>query len=711
MAWEPKTAQPDSASKWTPQTAEPDAAVDVSKPADPVRTAYRGTADTLYTGINDVGHAIGKAASYITPDYVKNKISSGIDNWKKDSLIYNTGKLIKDIGSSEINDLATYDTATDNLKKDLGALGKNAQAAVNIPIVKPVAELGANLTGKGLGLARETLNSASDSMATKVPLGKEDAFVVKTLKKAGHSPDEIVGIMDRVKNQGMSVGQASQNPKLLGIERKISGLNQPGGTMMRDFAKEQIDPQNNVSMPYKLKDIADPLATKVEQASKEIGSIADTAPKTTVSMDSVERSLAKESRPPKSPITNTLDRIDGLVDWAKMRGGSFADWHRVKQEIWNMKAEAKEPSAIEKLDEKTVNSYYKKINEVLGGKTPGLPEELRATGAKYSAANNAFKQNLSGRTIQEVLAKMPTGGTPSSSLKFLYKQLAGSKELQEELFAGMPESQHTGMVKLLEAIKDTGRSGTNDLVKSMEDGSPSFPFSKSGVLHKAFSAIADAITRKDYDALAKALTSPDAEMIAKKLGYIKPVAPPKPILRLTYQPKAADVLVNKGGAAKIATESEQAAANQARERMRGLGYDPGILRVQDLNIIKAMEQKYGQSELGKFVIANRNEPIMGRAWEVPQTEYSQATVDRMLRDSAWQKLAKSQREAINAEMKSAWDSHQVTLADMVLSARQAARELAAAKGESGGIGNVGQAMLDAISTGTPVQNVLPAIKP
>lgn len=590
----------------------------------------------------------------------------------------------------------------EKLARDTGDVAKLIPVSPLLKAVPKITSTALDTGGKILGGAREIVNAKSDAMATKVPIDKENGQIIKILTKAGHSPEDIVNIVNKAKEHGLTIGEASGNPKILGIERKISGLNQPGGELVRDFVKDRVDPTNNVSMPYKLKGIADPLVKKVDIASKEIGAITESAPKTPIQMTSLEASLAKEARPPKSTVTNTLARIDALSDWAKSQGGSFANWHRVKQEIYNLKNEAKDPTAVEKLDSKTVNKYYKKVNDVLSGKSPGLPKDLQPTAQKYRAANETFSKNLSGRTIQEVLDKMPTGGTPASKLKYLHKQLAGNAELRDELFSGLPEESRAGMVKFLDAIEKSSRSGVNDVVKSMEEGSPTFPFSKAGVIHKAADAIIDAITRKDYDALGKALTSPDAEAIAKKLGYVKPLAPEKPVLRLTYQPKPADVTVTRGGEAKLLSRTEQAEINQARERLENLGLKTDYYRLQDMKEVRELERKYGQSEVGKFVAANRHTPFIDKAWEIPQTEYSQATVNRMMRNSAWDKLDEIQQEKISSEMEKAWDTHKVTLADMVLSAREAANDLAVAKGESMKVGIVGNALLDAVQGGNAI---------
>lgn len=570
--------------------------------------------------------------------------------------------------------------------RDTGDLTKLIPMTALLKGTPKMASGAANAGGKVIGAARDAINAGSDALATKVPVTKENAYIIKTLKKAGHSDEDILEITKRAKEQGMTVGEASNNPDILGMERKLSGMNRPGGEAVRDFVKSRVDPNNNVSMPFKLKSIADPLAKEVDRASKEIGATVAAAPKTPLNMNNVKTALASEKRPAGSAVTNTLGRIDGLVEWAQEQGNTFDAWHRVKQEIYALGKEASDPNSVAKLDKKTVTQYYNKVNDVLSGRSGGLPADLAQTGAKYAKENAAFHQNLSGRTIQDVLAKMPTGGTPASSLKYLYKQLAGNKELQDELFAGIPESQRSGMLKFLEAVKDSGRGTAGDVVKSMQEGSPSFPISTRQVFHKIYDKVIDTITRKDYDALGKALTSPDVEQIAKKLGYIKPTEAPKPILRLTFQPEIHVGREGKGG--KITTPEEKAVATETRDRMAKLGYDPGILRAQDLHVIRAMEGKYGASELGKWMVEHKNEPIMGRVWDVPQTEYSQATVDKMMgRDamSLLKKLDKETQDIINSETRTAWESHQVPLADMIMARVQAAKDLAKAKGESGSV--------------------------
>ena len=66
----------------------------------------------------------------------------------------------------------------------------------------------------------------------------------------------------------------------------------------------------------------------------------------------------------------------------------------MKQNIWDLKSEAKNPSAPVKLDMATVKKYYKKVNDVLSRRTPGLPDDLLATGGKYAAQNECLSSKF-----------------------------------------------------------------------------------------------------------------------------------------------------------------------------------------------------------------------------------------------------------------------------------------------------------------------------
>lgn len=207
--------------------------------------------------------------------------------------------------------------------------------------------------------------------------------------------------------------------------------------------------------------------------------------------------------------------------------------------------------------------------------------------------------------------------------------------------------------------------------------------------------------------LYKAATSPTAKKI---LGSVlsktgQAIGKEKPLLRLEYKPNI-DFTVGKNTLPVKTNPLHNAVMDQTRERLKNLGLTTDILSVQDINTIRKLEQKYGQSEFSKFIIANKNEPLMGRVWEVPQTEYSQAVIDKLLNRNLERKLDRAQIAKLNAETAQAWNSHQVTTADMVLSRAEAAKELSKIKGKPQ-IGSLGEALIGAARNpvGDAVQGV------
>lgn len=517
MAWTPKTARPDT-DGWQPKTALPDgesskteavSSIDASTPT--VKSNYSGDASTLQRlGADDPGYEYGDILPF------KKNIKTGKASLAQPEMLKSMERGVGDLISTAQN--KSTDETPDSLSAMFGMLPTAK------PVAKGVTKFAEGIAPKIVDAAKSASKSefAKDQSSIPVPKDKESEYIANALIKAGHSPEEAVDLLNRAKKFGMTVGESTNNPKLLGMERKISGMNQPGGETIRGFVKERVDPDRNTSVPYKLQDLADPLLAKVKAASEELGTISSTAPKTPIDMSYVRSTLTAEKRPPGSPVSNTLLRIDKLSEWAKSQGDTFDAWHRVKQEIWNLKDDAKNPNAVEKLDANIVKNYYKKVNDVLSRRAPGLPDDLLPFGSKYAVANDTYRQNLAGRTIQDVLKKMPTGGTPASSLKYIYKQLVGSQALSDELFEGLPVDKQRGMMEFLKAVKDASKSSVNDRVKSMEEGTPSFPLSQHGALLKIKDWMIDTITRKDYDALAKGLTSPDIEAIAEKMGYEKP---------------------------------------------------------------------------------------------------------------------------------------------------------------------------------------------
>lgn len=677
--------------------------------ANPKNTILDTGTDFVKQTAGAYGDVEKSIASEVTPDILK--------RYGKDAGEYVADSRVGRIASSTANKMEKFG-------EEHPSIGKPASAVMGV--------IGAQAGGEGLASAGKYGVKAIDATSSaskaagksiadyvmKPPTDKGSAYIAKELKKAGHSPEEIVAITQKAKENGMTVGEASQNPAILGMERKISGLNKPGGETVRGFIKDRVDPQNNVSIPFKLKTIADPLVKATKDASAKIGKIVEVAPKNPIDMSKMEGDLASEKRLPGSRSDTTIRKMQGYFDWAKENGNSFANWHTVKQHLWDLKKEAADPTAVEKLDGKMINKYYRNINDTLAGKKPGiLPKDLSQTSADYATQNRIFSENVAGRTIETTLSKIPEGGSPSQKLAFLHKKLAGSKELQEEIFGNMPVAQREGILKLLDQAKNISRVGANDIVKSGVEGTPSLPLSKTQVLGQLYDKVSDFVLRKDYNGLAKALTSPDVEKVAERLGYVKPEPIKEAPLRLTYQPKPSEMIVGRQGV-KLATPAEQHANDAIRARMKRLGLDTSTLRVQDMNAMRAMEKKYGQSELGKFMAQNHNQPLMGRAWEVPQTEYSQATTDKMLNRGTMAKLDKAQKEEIRKSIEAKWNSHQTSVADIILQANKDAETLAKEIEQHFGKGafpedspsHMQELMLKAAETATPLQNVTKDIK-
>lgn len=382
-----------------------------------------------------------------------------------------------------------------------------------------LAQTAAGKSGKFMEGNPNTIKNIREDLKTS-PSEKANAYIIKTLRKAGHSDDEIKDMMENAKKYGQTAGEASNNPALLGKERNISGMNRPGGETVRDFAKERVNPANLESVPAKLGSQAKTLVAKQDQASKEIAEAARRAPKYPVEMKALKADLTTDlgKISTNTPARSTIEKINTWVKEAQKKGGTFEAWHDVKQNIGGLYQEMKNPVALEKYDSHIVGKYYDRINAVLRGEESGLPEGLKSQGGKYAAANDKYSQHVAGEMIQRALKDMPTGGTPNAALNHLYKKLAGSPEAQEELFKGMPAADRAGMMNFLKAINQSGRAGVSDVVKSGAEGTPSFPHSMSSTVTAAKDWLLQKIQGKQYDEIAKALTSPDVKAIAKQMA-------------------------------------------------------------------------------------------------------------------------------------------------------------------------------------------------
>ena len=160
---------------------------------------------------------------------------------------------------------------------------------------------------------------------------------------------------------------------------------------------------------------------------------------------------------------------------------------------------------------------------------------------------------------------------------------------------------------------------------------------------------------------------------------ITPPAPPAPKM-LEYKPQPTEMLAGDRGVVQL-DPTQQATLNAYRDKLTSLGLTPDVMSVQARQSANRLLEKYGQSDLGKFVAENANKPIAGQMFDIPQTEYSQAQINQMMRNSAWDKITKLQQQKISLDIERAWNQHQTPVAEMIMDAQARATDLAAATGE------------------------------
>lgn len=410
----------------------------------------------------------------------------------------------------------------------LGAAGETIErkagqiAGVNPVKMEKVARDTGDVTSQLLavvpgGRAAKAGEDIRKVLTRAFPEERANTYIAKTIMKGGKSPDEALAAMKAARAKGLTAGESAKNPELLGMQQKISTMNRPGGAAVREFAEDRVNPNATKSFQSKLGERAGYLQERQNRAGKNIGKITQQAGKTPINMAQVTKPLSQEEIFSNTPKSATVKRIQKWVAEAKAKGNTFQAWHEVKQNIANLHKEAANPTTAGKINMATVDKYYKKVNDVLSGRSPGLPESLRKTAGRYAYANETYAQNRAGEAISSILKQMPRNGTPTSKLNYLYKNLAGSEEVQQEILGGMPASERAGMMKLLESISEAGRSGLNDLTKTQQGTLPKIPLSKAGAFGRLKDWMWEAATRNDYDAIGRALTNPDIRYVSEKI--------------------------------------------------------------------------------------------------------------------------------------------------------------------------------------------------
>lgn len=150
---------------------------------------------------------------------------------------------------------------------------------------------------------------------------------------------------------------------------------------------------------------------------------------------------------------------------------------------------------------------------------------------------------------------------------------------------------------------------------------------------------------------------------------------PAALKMLEYKPQPTEMLAGNRGVVQL-DPTQQATLNSYRSQLSAMGLTPDVLSVQARQTANRLLEKYGQSDLGKFVAKNANTPISGQIFDIPTTEYSQAEVNRMLSNSDWNKLDALQKQEISRQIEQAWQGHQTPIAEMMLDAENSARSLA-----------------------------------
>lgn len=176
------------------------------------------------------------------------------------------------------------------------------------------------------------------------------------------------------------------------------------------------------------------------------------------------------------------------------------------------------------------------------------------------------------------------------------------------------------------------------------------------------------------DAIMNRPTAPSARTIPTA-----EVTPVKPTLALPAPDKA--MIVDEAGNSRLQTSQERDLSITKRQRLQEIGLTPDVMSVQAKQNANRLLVKYGQSDLGKFVAQNASKPLSDKLFDIPTNEYSQAQVNRMLRDGAWLKLNMGEKTTISRQVKQMWDAHKTPLAEMIMDAEMKARDLAEAKGE------------------------------
>jgi hypothetical protein len=187
------------------------------------------------------------------------------------------------------------------------------------------------------------------------------------------------------------------------------------------------------------------------------------------------------------------------------------------------------------------------------------------------------------------------------------------------------------------------------------------------------------------------------KFLSGELGKKAPATPAAKQLLLPAPEK--DMVVDAAGNARKMTDAERAAAAAGRERSDTLGLTPDVRMAQRQRIKTELMDKYGQSELGKFVAENMDKPLSQIKGGVPYNEYSKTQVNKILNDRLMDKVTEAERAKIISQVDDMWKRNQPTLQEMIAASDVKAAELAEAVGEPVKQGILADALKEALIKG------------
>lgn len=665
MAWEPKTAQPDTG--WQPKTAQPDDS-ESPKAEGPGftdrlgedwknRAHHAATSETakkfpklavgegLVGAGADVGKETAQSAWNYTPDTVKNPL--------------------KFVGRH------VADTVEDSAAGRLGGavVKKGEELAKKHPIIADALGARFDMTGLGLAggataeaargaksLAKDAGQIAKEKVGPALEKKGENLIKSAETQKTQRRTDFVNDLISPKQTNKVKTEQVGRTTEKGLLRTKVVDPSKDEKAIAEEVAKLPVSKGRSIQGNYNVvqkeneneakrliaKLEKNDVAIKPQELEEKLGGVADELAKTPFMQGNGETSAKYVKNGWDVAMSKHPPTVTGLLQARK----DFDSWVKRQKGEGIFTAQRDNPNSV------AITKIRTAVNDFIESKVPdeGYRKSLRKQNLLYKAMENMDdKAAVEGKNIISQTAN----------------KLAPHKE---------------SMGKIGASLVGAGIG--------------------AGTVGAIPTAAAGALGYGGY----KAATSPAAKKVAGKvMSRLGKDLKGKEAPKLLTQDRPMVHVPGEG--TRPMTDAEWQNSADIRNKYDKLGLSSDVLRVQDRNTINALEKKYGQSELGKFIAQNHNQPIMGRVWETPYTEYSQATVDKMMRNSAWDKLEKSQKQQISAEVEKAWNEHKTPVADMILQARKSAADLAAAKKEKFDPTTMQEKLLKAAQTGTSLERI------